>query len=110
MVNETNNLGRVPTTMGGNSNQEASDLPWFTKPIAPNVPTLTATNQFRQNIELPYLQYGLIKDKPYLLGTTGRSGGVYEEPLKAFPMEQLPFETCVDDDDLEPFYTDHPFN
>jgi hypothetical protein len=110
MVNETDNLGWVPLTMGGNSDQEASDPPWFTKPIASNVPTLTAINQFGQNIELPYLRYGLIEDEPYLLGTTGRSGGVYREPLKAFPMEQLPFETCVDDDDLKLLYTDHPFN
>jgi hypothetical protein len=96
--------------MGGNSNQKAPDLPWFTKPIASNVPTLTTTNQFGQNIELPYLQYRLIEDEPYLLGTTGRSRGVYREPLKAFPMKQLPFETHVDDDDLEPLYTDYLFN
>jgi hypothetical protein len=73
--------------MGRDSNQEPPDLPWFVKPVALNIPTLTATNQFGQNIELPYLRYGLIEDEPYLLGTTGRSGGVYREPLKAFPME-----------------------
>jgi hypothetical protein len=27
VVNETDDLGRVPTIMGGNSNQEAPDLP-----------------------------------------------------------------------------------
>jgi hypothetical protein len=96
--------------MGENNNQEAPDPPWFTKPITPNIPTLTTTNQFGQNIELPYLRYGLIEGEPYLLGTTERSRGVYGEPLKAFPMEQLPFETRVNDNNLEPLYTDHLFN
>jgi hypothetical protein len=93
VVRETDDLGRAPTTMGGNSNQEAPDPPWFAKPIAPNVPTLTTTNQHGQQIELPYLWYGLIEDKPYLLGTTGRFEGVYREPLKAYPIEHLPYET-----------------
>jgi hypothetical protein len=44
------------------------------------------------------------------LGTTGRSREVYGEHLKAFPMQQLPFETHIDDNNLEPLYTNHPFN
>jgi hypothetical protein len=44
------------------------------------------------------------------LGTTGRFEGVYREPLKAYPIEHLPYETWVNDNDLEPLYTDYPFN
>jgi hypothetical protein len=73
--------------MTGNSDQEAPDPPWFTKPVTPNILTLTTTNQFGQNIELSYLQYGLINNEPFLLGTTGRSREVYGEHLKAFPMQ-----------------------
>jgi hypothetical protein len=110
VVNKTEDLRRAPTAMGGNGDPEAPDLPWFAKPIALNVLTLTTTNQHEQQIELPYLQYGLIEDEPYLLGTTGRFRQIFGEMLKAYPMEHLPYETHVDDDDLEPFYTDHPFN
>jgi hypothetical protein len=110
VVDQTDALDRVLLAMGGNSDQEAPDLSWFTKPIALNVPTLTVTNQFGQNIELSYLQYELIENEPYLLGTMGRSGEVYGEHLKAFPIQRLPFKACVDDNDLEPLYTDHPFN
>jgi hypothetical protein len=85
--------------MANDSNQEAPDPLWFTKPIAPNIPSLAAVNQFGQFVELPYL-----------LGTTGRSGEVYGEHLKAFPMMTLPFESHVNDEALEALYTDHPFN
>jgi hypothetical protein len=41
--------------MANDSNQEAPDPSWFTKPVAPNMPSLAAVNQFSQSIELPYL-------------------------------------------------------
>jgi hypothetical protein len=110
MVDQTDALGRIPLTMANNSNQEAPDPPWFTKPIAPNIPSLATVNQFGQSIKLPYLRYGLIDNKPFLLGTTGRSREVYGEHLKAFPMMTLPFESHINDKALEALYTDHPFN
>jgi hypothetical protein len=96
--------------MANDSNQKAPDPPWFIKPIAPNIPSLATVNQFGQSVELPYLQYGLIDNEPYLLGTTGRSGEVYGEHLKAFLMSTLPFESHVNGEALEALYTDHPFN
>jgi hypothetical protein len=96
--------------MANDSNQEASDPPWFTKPIAPNIPSLAAVNQLGQSVKLPYLQYGLIDNEPFLLGTIGRSGEVYGEHLKAFPMSTLPFKSHVNDEALEALYTDYPFN
>jgi hypothetical protein len=96
--------------MASNNNQEAPELPWFTKPITPNIPTLTTLNQFGQNIELPYLRYGLINNEPFLIGTSGRFGEVYEEHLKAFLMPRLPFESHVNNKALKTLYTNHPFN
>jgi hypothetical protein len=110
VVNQTDALGRIPLTMANNNNQEAPDPPWFIKPVAPNIPSLAAINQFGQTIELPYLQYGLINNKPFLLGTTGRSGEVYGEHLKAFLMSKLPFESHINNEALEALYTDHTFN
>jgi hypothetical protein len=96
--------------MANNSNQEAPDPPWFTKPVAPNIPSFAAINQFGQSVKLPYLQYGLIDNEPFLLGTTERFREVYGEHLKAFPMLTLPLESHVNDEALEALYTDHPFN
>jgi hypothetical protein len=55
MVDQTDPLGRVPLTMASDSNQEAPDPPWFTKPVAPNIPSLATVNQSGQSIELSYL-------------------------------------------------------
>jgi hypothetical protein len=55
VIDQTDTLGRIPLTMANNSNQEAPDPPWFTKPIAPNIPSLAAVNQFGQSVKLPYL-------------------------------------------------------
>jgi hypothetical protein len=55
VADQTDALGRIPLTMANDSNQEAPDPPWFTKPVAPNIPSLATINQFGQSVELPYL-------------------------------------------------------
>ena len=64
----------------------------------------------RRQYELPYMRYGLVKNKPLLLGTSGRNQQIYDDHLRAFPMPVLPFTTNIDDSALEELYMDYPLN
>ena len=109
VVNHISALGNPRPAMG-DTGSTVPDPPWFAKPRLPEIPTITAVDDHGQTIELPYMRYALIDDEPMLLGTTDRTGAVYGDYLRAFPMPNLPFESNMNDTVLEELYTDHPFN
>ena len=94
----------------GDASSGPPDLPWFAKPAALGIPIIMGQDAHGGQYELPYMQYGLVKNKPLLLGTSGRDQQIYGDHLRAFPMPDLPFTTNIDDLALEELYMDHPFN
>ena len=87
-------LGNPRPAMGDTSST-VPDPPWFAKPRLPKIPAITTINDHRQTIELPYMRYALIDDELMLLGTTDRTGAVYGDYLRAFPMPNLLLHLCL---------------
>jgi hypothetical protein len=91
-------------------NEQVPDPPWFLKPRLPNMPAITAVNQYGQTIELPYMWYALMDEEPMLLGMDRKDGEVYGEYLQAIPMPSMQLHARVDNLALDELYTDYPFN
>jgi hypothetical protein len=80
VVKEIENL-HCPNFVIGPSNTEVPDPPWFAKPDIPSMPTVSTADANRETIELFYIRYALINNKPMLLGTKGRAEEIFGDYL-----------------------------
>jgi hypothetical protein len=92
------------------SNTKAPDPLWFAKPDIPLMPTVSTINANRETIELPYIRYALIDNKPMLLGRKKRAEKVFGDYLQAKPKYHLAWPSNIDNAAMKDLYTDYPFN
>ena len=110
VVNRVEDLGGLHRCPMGDTSGGPPDPPWFAKPSASGIPIIMGQDTHGRQFKLPYMRYGLVKNEPLLLETSGRNQQIYGNHLRAFPMLILPFTTNVDDTALEELYMDYPFN
>ncbi len=96
--------------MGDTHNSTVPPPPWFRVPELPHVSRVTTQDENNQTIDLPFIRYTLLDEEPIMMGTTANDAPVYGNTLKALPAPPPPFESHVNDSQLEDLYKDYPFN